>query len=86
MKSTILTKINTVQLPFKDQISELTGTGDIDFLNAFVNHCHKKCDIVKEENAILVYTSKSQFIYKVFPRYILRIDGQTTKKKFYKIS
>lgn len=86
MKSTILTSINTVNLQFKDQVTELKGYGDFEFLRLFVSHCHKNKETFIKNGSIEVFTSRSMFSYKIFPKYIMRIDCNNGNKKFYKIS
>lgn len=90
MKSTILTKVNTTVLAFKDQVTELKGEGDFKFLKEFVNLLHgkqKETEIqIQEGKVIDVFTTKKAYMYKIYPKYIMRCDISNGKKTFYKIS
>jgi len=91
MKSTILTKVNTVTpRNFAHQIEIMNGSGDFEFLTKFCNYLHgkqkeSKC-IIEFNSNIRVYTSKSAYSYKVYSNHIVRTDLNTTKKKYYAIS
>ena len=86
MKSTILTKINTQNLTFSQQIEvHNSGKGDINFLKAFVILCHKNADFLEKDNSISVFSRKT-FLYTIYRSYIVRFDLESGKKKFFKIS
>jgi hypothetical protein len=86
MPSVILTKINTVQLRFADQISAFQRTGDMAFLHQFVNYMHKNADVIPDISTIEACTSKGSYLYRIYPEYIVRTDLNTQSKKTYKIS
>lgn len=86
MPSVILTKVNTVQLRFADQITALKGIGDMPFLTQFVKHMHKNADIVPGSGKIEACTTKGSYLYTIYPAYIVRTNLNTQAKKTYKIS
>jgi len=87
MKSVILSKINKVHLPFKDQITGLKGNGDMNFLKEFVNHCHKNASIMQiNDNTLQVATKKNYYLYSCFTNYIRQINTITDVRTYFKIS
>lgn len=86
IKSTILTAINTVQLPFKEQITAFKGIGDTDFLQQFVSHMHKNAELHVKGNEVEAYTKKGSYLYIIHPEYIRRINLNNQSRKTFKIS
>ena len=87
MKSIIKTKINKVHLPFNQQITELKGNGDMNFLKEFAKHCHKKGEVMQiNENTLQVSTKKNSYLYSCFTNYIRQINTTTDTRSYFKIS
>lgn len=83
--STILTKVNTVQLAFKDQIG-LKKQEPNDNLVLFINYMHKNAEIIPAADCIKVHTSKGSYIYYNLGSYFKRINLNNDNDKFYKVS
>jgi hypothetical protein len=61
--------------------------GDMDFLTAFVNDCHKTADIMQiDANTLQVSTKRISYLYSCFPNYIRQINRNTDVRRFFKIS
>jgi len=87
MKSVIKTNINQVQLAFKQEITELKGNSDMNFLKQFVEHCHKNAQYWEfDSNTIEVGTKKNYYLYSCFSNYIRKINKTTGERTFFKIS
>ncbi len=88
MSSTILTKVNKINLPFKDQINELRGYGDIEFLKKFVPLFASKSHsiTIKDTSVIDLCTPSTYTRFTIYPKYIVRYDVTNDKKYIYKIS
>ncbi len=87
MKSTLLTKINTVTpRNFSQQIEWMQGKSDEVFLKSFVDMVHKNADKINNGTSISVFTSKGSYTYTAYAKHIVRNDNNTAKKKYYAIS
>lgn len=95
MNSTILTKVNTVTpRNFAQQcdwmnLDKLSTDNDFSFLQAFVKLCHKNANTIKDMRTaatIDAFTSRGAYRYTIYAKHIVRVDLNTTKKKFYQIS
>lgn len=88
--NTILTKVNKIELQFKDYCFLKKATFS-EGLKKFVEHCHPKQEIIICGNSIQVFNKNSHYIYSCLKNdyselYYQRVNTDTGKKVFYKIS
>lgn len=88
MKSTILTKINRVQVQFKDKINIVKTEGDGDFLMDFVKKDQPRGYNLTATgpNSCNVETQKRLYQYTIYSTHIKRYDPATDNTVWFKIS
>ena len=80
--SAILTGINKVNIPFKDQIN-LKKQATTPELLLFAKHQHKNADISTSVESVSVYTN---YIYFTYGSYFKKTNCNTGTSVFYKVS
>ncbi len=81
MKSVIKTNLS-----FSQQLTELKGNGDVDFLIEFIKHCHKNADYIQiDVNTFQVTNKRKHYIYTCYATYIMQINQRTNARTFFKI-
>jgi hypothetical protein len=85
MKSNILTKVNKVNIQFKDRIYLKAVPTDSDLIE-FVKFCHPKQDLTITDNQVNVFNNNSHYIYINLGTHYQRLNTDTQAKVYYKKS